>query len=79
MICLNARTGRLRGVNHVLINGEVDLSVFAIWLLWDGGPALIGYYPRTVAGALYMAPDDEVAVAYRFVRSARVVMERGEA
>lgn len=76
MIYLNARTGRLRGVNHVLINGELDLNVFAIWLLWDGGPALIGYYPRTTSGALFISPDGDVAVAYRLVRHARVVFDQ---
>jgi hypothetical protein len=55
-----------------MINGKKMDGVFYVLALWNGGPALIGYYLYDARGRMFAAPDGDAASAWRFVRSARI-------
>lgn len=61
------------GPHGVRVRGSVVGDVFAVYALWNGGPGVIGYYPRTVRGHLYTAAGGkEAAIAWRLCWSVRV-------
>lgn len=68
MIIIKAGGGRryevfLRGGRE-----KVDAG-FAVWALWNGGPGVVGYYPKDVHGHCYLdMAGDRVASAYRIGR-----------
>lgn len=59
-----------RRYNVFLRNGreQVD-TAFAVWALWNGGPGIVGYYPLTVRGLVYLDPcGTRAAAAFRIGR-----------
>ena len=47
------------------INGRKIEDAFAVWALWNGGPGIVGYFPRTASGHHFLSVEqDDVARAY---------------
>ena len=69
------------GTHDVFVNGKKNdpPSVFAVWALWNGGPGVVGYYPRTAGGNVYLSPkSNSMACAYRLCWSVRLAKPEGK-
>ena len=62
---------RTPSAHDVWVNGKEANKVFAVYALWNGGPGIIGYFPETSSGRLYIT-DGQAATAWRLCWSVRI-------